>query len=591
IVGAKGTKVIWARGVIDFNGGKPIGMTGTVMDITEHHTLIQQLELADRRHKQAEALAHIGTYAWNFKKDEIEWSKEMYAIYEADENSKPDYAFILNTVHPDDRQMLDITVKESIERQKPFDFYYRITTASGRQKIIHSRGNIELNAKGVPEKVVGTDQDVTEKQTLIRELRKSESMYKQAEKIASMGNWNWDVKTNRLEWTDELYRIYSLQPQAEEMTIERFLSFVHPDDLDFVKVGVEELKTQTSLDYTFRIITQDGTEKWLRSIAQANLDENGEIVSVIGTEQDVTEKQKLIGKLEESQRLYKQAQELAKMGNFSWNLQSDEVYWSDEVYKIYEIPFGEKVKFEDAFLPIIDEYKAPVQQAIEQTIAEKKGRSISYPIRKKDGRLKYINLHTDVGLSKDGTVTCIIGTAQDVTEKEELIRRLQESEKLYKQAQSLANMGNWTFDLATKKVTWSEELFAIYELPKGEPLTPDEWNSYLDEGDREGMYKALENAILDKKPLDITHRVNLPNGKKKVLHRKGEVVFGEAGQAIKLIGTTQDITEQYLTQSELKESQTFIRKITDATPSIIASYNINSGKYTFISEGIEKLLG
>jgi PAS domain S-box-containing protein len=58
-----------------------------------------------------------------------------------------------------------------------------------------------------------------------------------------------------------------------------------------------------------------------------------------------------------------------------------------------------------------------------------------------------------------------------------------------------------------------------------------------------------------------------------------------------MVGTTQDVTEEYRVQQELKENQTFIRKITDATPSIIASYNINTGRYVFISEGLEKLLG
>jgi len=591
IVGAKSTKVIWARGLVSYKNGRAVGMSGTVMDITEHNKLIQQLELSDKRHKQAEALANIGTYSWNIIKNELEWSDEMYAIHEADKSITPTLEFVMNAVHPDDREMLNTTIQKSIETKTPYDFYYRIFTLSGKERILHSRGNVEINENGEVERVVGTDQDVTEKQSLIRALSKSESLYKQAEKIASMGNWSWDVKQNKLEWTDELYCIYGLQPQSEEITIEKFLAFIHPEDRGFVSHGVDKLTTENSLDYTFRIITKDGTEKWLRSIAQVIHNENNEVSSIIGIEQDVTEKQKLIAKLEESQRLYKQAQELAKMGNFSWNVRTNDVFWSDEVYKIYEIPYGEKVQFDDAFKPIIDEHKRFVQKAIEETISSKTGRSIGYAIRKKDGGLKYINLHTDVGLDKDGEVSFIIGTAQDVTEKEELIQRLQESEKLYQQAQSLANMGNWTYDLVTGKIMWSDELFAIYEMPKGKPLTTEEWNGYLDPGDKERMQQQLETAISQHKPLDITHNVNLKNGKKKILHRKGEVVYNETGKAVKIIGTTQDITEQFKIQSELKDSQTFIRKITDATPSIIASYNINTGKYTFISEGLEKLLG
>jgi PAS domain S-box-containing protein len=591
IKGRNSIKYIWAKGVIEYKDGKAVGMTGTVMDITEHNQLIQQLAEADKRHKQAEALTHLGTYTWNFITDEIEWSDEMYRIRNADKGEKLSYQNVLESVHPEDREMLDTTIKQIIANKDSFDFYYRIITKDGQEKILHSRGNVEENEAGEPFRIVGTDQDVTEKQTLIKELRKSESLYKQTEEIAAMGNWNWDITNNQLEWTDQLYRIYGLEPQSEKITIERFLSFVHPEDREFVARGVERLHTENSLEYNFRILTKDGQEKWLRSIAQVLRNEKGDVYMVIGTEQDVTEKQKLISKLEESQRLYKQAQELAKMGNFSLDVQTGDVYWSDEVYKIYERSQGETIQFEDAFSPITEEHKSKVQEAIAETIASKRGRSISYAIRKKGGQLRYVNLHTDVGLNKDGEVSSIFGTVQDVTEKEELINRLQESEKLYKQAQSLAHMGNWTYDFITDKVTWSDELFAIYERANKEPLSREEWNSYLDSSDKELINKSFDEAVANHKPLDVIHRINLPGGKKKVLHRKGEVIYDQTGKGLKMIGTTQDISEQYKTQTELKESQTFIRKITDATPSIIASYNINTGKYTFISEGLQKLLG
>ncbi|HEU4902822.1 MAG TPA: PAS domain-containing protein, partial [Flavisolibacter sp.] len=432
---------------------------------------------------------------------------------------------------------------------------------------------------------------VAENQYLIKKLSRSEALYKKAEEIANMGNWVWYIKKNRLEWTDQLYRIYGLEPQSEQMTIDRFLSFVHPDDKDFVEAGVEELNRKSSLDYTFRIVTADGTVKWLRSLAHVIHDKEGRVSTIIGIEQDVTEKQKLFDKLQESQRLYKQAQELARMGNFSWDLAKGDVFWSDEVYRIYDRPIGETVTFADAFTPIIDEHKQRVEQAIQEVIANKQGKSINYAIRKTDGRLCYINLHTDVKLDKAGNVGCIIGTAQDVTEKEEMIERLQESQKLFNQAQALAHIGNWTLDLQTRNVMWSDELFAIYEREKGKAPTPEEWFSYVAPDEKEKIEALFQQALAENKPLDVTHSIVVPSGKRKVLHRKGEAVYDKSGKAIKLVGTTQDVTEQYRVQSELQESRNFIRKITDATPSVITTYNVNAGQYTFVSEGVEKLLG
>jgi PAS domain S-box-containing protein len=508
---------------------------------------------------------------------------------------------ISELIHPEDQTSLRDQMK-TIQMAKDGETIvskYRVRNKNGDYKWLAAYEAVfKRNPDGTVWQSIGITLDIdneqkaiTEKQRLIKSLSRSEALYKKAEEIANMGNWVWYVKKGKLEWTDQLYRIYGLEPQSEEITIERFLSFVHPDDYDFVKAGVDELTSENHLDYTFRIISGDGTVKWLRSLAHVIYDNAGAVSTIIGIEQDVTEKQKLINKLEESQRLYKQAQDLSRMGNFSWDIKSGNVFWSDEIYLIYEKPFGEEVKFEDAFEPIIPEHKERVMQVVQRVLERKEGASISYAIRKKDGGLKYINLHTDVKLDQQGNINCIVGTAQDVTEKEELIIRLQESEKLYKQAQSLAHLGNWTFDLVTKEVTWSDELFMIYEREAGSPLTPEEWFDWIDPKDKERIEENMTQAVQNNKPLDIVHQIKLPSGKIKTLHRRGEVIFDTAGKPVKLVGTTQDITEQFQVQSELKESQTFIRKITDATPSIIATYNVNTGKYTFISEGVEKLLG
>lgn len=509
---------------------------------------------------------------------------------------------IPSLIHADDQEAL-LEQRQRLSQAKDGETFickYRVKDKSGTYKWLASYDAVFKRTEdgtvsetiGITLNIDSEQEAITEKQQLIKKLSRSETLYKQAEEIANMGNWAWYVKKNKLEWTDQLYRIYGMEPQSEEITIEKFLSFIHPDDLEKVKGGVYEIGNESNLDYTFRIITADKTVKWLRSLAHVIKDKDGNINTIVGIEQDVTEKQKLISKLEESQRLYKQSQALAKMGNFSWDLEKGEVFWSDEVYEIYERRFGEAVKFEDAFDPILDEYKGQVQEAIQEVMATGEPRSISYPIRKKDGGIKYINLHTDVRLDKDGKVGCIVGTAQDVTEKEELIARLQQSEKLYKQAQALSHIGNWTFDIETGEITWSDELLAIYERDPGNPIkTQAEWYSFLAPDEKEKLDNLLEKAISDGTPLDVIHPICLPGGRIKMLHRRGEVVFNQSGKAVKLVGTTQDITEQYKVQTELKESQTFIRKITDVTPSIIATYNINSGSYTFISEGVEKLLG
>lgn len=521
--------------------------------------------------------------------------------YEQQELNTLGESAIPSLVHPQDQESLQRQLKTMLNAKDGETHLckYRIRTKEGGYKWLANYESVfKRDEDGSAAQTIGITLDidneekaVAEKQKLIRTLTRSEATYKKAEEIANMGNWVWYVKRNKLEWTDQLYRIYGLPPQSEEITVERFLSLVHPDDRERVAAAVDELLRADKLDYTFRILTPDGKLKWLRSLSHVIRDKEGRMSTVMGIEQDVTEKQALIAKLEESQNLYKQAQELAQMGNFSWNLQTGDVFWSDEVYKIYERPCGETVRFEDAFAPIVDEHKAKVQAAIQEAVTSGKGQSIGYAIRKKDGALRYINLHTDVQLTEDKSVACIFGTVQDVTEKEELIERLQQSEKLYKQAQSMALLGNWSVDLLTNKITWSDELYAIYEIEKGAQPSMDKWYSYVEPEERERVQTEFRRVMEEGKALDITHAIVLPNGKRKILHRKGEIVYDQSGKAVRMIGTTQDVTEQWEVQTELQESQNFIRKITDATPSIITTYNVHTGEYTFVSEGLHKLLG
>ncbi len=462
---APNEKIIWSKALVSYKDDEPIAFTGTVMDVTEHHNMVQELQENEKRFEQAEALTHIGNYSLLLGSNEIKWSDELCRIYGFDlKNENLTYEEIEKCNHPDDSEMIRHEMRQAVQNLSSFDFYYRINAKDGKLKILHALGDVIKTDDGQPLRIIGTAQDVTEKQNLIEKLRQSEELYQQAEALANMGNWSWDLVNNKVQWTDQLYKIYGLQPQSEEVNIERFLSFVHPDDRQMVENSLAPNFTESYVDRSFRIITEGGEEKILRSIAKVKKEEHGKVISVVGTEQDITERQNLIEELERNQALYKQAQEMA-------------------------------------------------------------------------------------------------------------------------------NLGNWAFDVTTQITHWSDELYNIYEIPIGENITYDLFLSFVHPEDKEELLKYFEGTLRDKTPYDNKHRIILKNGKIKTLHRKGLLKLDGAGNIIAFFGSTQDITDQQNIENELKENQNFIRKITDATPSIITSYNVHSGKYVFVSEGIKKLLG
>lgn len=320
------------------------------------------------------------------------------------------------------------------------------------------------NEDGTVSQTIGITLNIDTEQQLALALEEREMQYKKAEALANLGHYSYEIATKKMEWTDQLYFIYGLEPQSEAITLARFLSFVHPHDREAVIQSKDRLLLDKKINFTYRIIAAGGEEKSVRSIAQLQEDKDGKPVKVIGTEQDVTEKQNLIAQLKHSEGLYKQAQALARVGNWIWHIDSDKVEWSDELYRIYELPVGEQM----------------------------------------------------------------------------------------------------TYDLVA---------------------------GFIHPQEREEVAFLLQKCIENRMTYDKHHRIVLRDGKIKTVHRRAEVRMDSDGKSLLFVGTTQDVTQEKAIEQELRDNQTFIKKIADATPSIIALYNVNTGRYLFTNEGLKKLLG
>ncbi len=125
-----------------------------------------------------------------------------------------------------------------------------------------------------------------------KDLKKSEKRLRDAQKIAHIGNWDWDIVKDTLYWSNETYRIFGLRPRDFDATYEAFLSSVHPEDRELVKSSVQEAlckDRQYSIDH--RIVLPDATVRSVHGQATVIL-ENGKPVHMIGTVQDITERKR-----------------------------------------------------------------------------------------------------------------------------------------------------------------------------------------------------------------------------------------------------------------------------------------------------------
>jgi len=133
-------------------------------------------------------------------------------------------------------------------------------------------------------------------------MRASQRSLANAQRIAHVGNWDWNVKTNELRWSDEIYRIFGLTPQQFGATYEAFLDSVHPEDRAFVRKSVDDaLRVRAPFSIDHRIILPNGAKKFVHEQAEVTFDAAGQPVQMSGTVQDITERMLTEAKLRASQ--------------------------------------------------------------------------------------------------------------------------------------------------------------------------------------------------------------------------------------------------------------------------------------------------
>ncbi len=134
-------------------------------------------------------------------------------------------------------------------------------------------------------------QEIRKRQRVEETLERSENSLKQAQRIAHIGNWDWNIVNNELFWSDEIYRIFGIEPQKFDATYDAFLNMVHPDDRSYVQKSVNgAVNEQKPYNIEHRIILPDGKIRFVHEQAVVIFDENNQAIQMVGTIHDITER-------------------------------------------------------------------------------------------------------------------------------------------------------------------------------------------------------------------------------------------------------------------------------------------------------------
>ncbi|MGM0679689.1 MAG: PAS domain-containing protein, partial [Pseudomonadota bacterium] len=294
--------------VMPLSGGG--GVVISHVNITERKLAEQAADSARERLRRGQIYANIGTWEWNIVTGDLFWTERIAPLFGYPEGDlETSYDNFLAAVHPDDRQAVTGAVSACIEYDKPYDIEHRVIWPDGTERWLLERGAVVRDAEGKPLQMIGVVQDIDDRKRAEMVLAEREHQLVEAQALASLGNWSADLVTGDLIWSDEIYRIFGYEPGSFVPSVEAFHSFVHPDDLDKVHASEKQATETGHHDVVHRIIRKDGSVRHVHELAQAETDDNGKLVRLTGTVQDITSevqiRESLIAATEEAERANK----------------------------------------------------------------------------------------------------------------------------------------------------------------------------------------------------------------------------------------------------------------------------------------------
>jgi PAS domain S-box-containing protein len=301
-------RTIWMDYSIDvlmFEGQPTTLCTGH--DVTERRRVEAELQKSEARLAEAQRIGKIGSWEWDIPGDRIAWSDELCRIYgltPADfDASLQGY---LDFIHPDDRAMSQVLLKQALLQGGSFSFEHRIVRPDGEVRTIFGRGEVFRDATGAAIRAAGTGQDITEKKRMEQDLRQSEERFRNLCLQAPVMLMSFDPEGIIRDVSN--FWLQTTGYDRTEVVGRLGFDFITPDSRDRLLAAIEENCRNDEIvirNLPIRGICKDGRTIDLLSTSVAELDDRGEHKGAICVQINLTDLQRAEAALHESSERYR----------------------------------------------------------------------------------------------------------------------------------------------------------------------------------------------------------------------------------------------------------------------------------------------
>lgn len=260
----------------------------------------KKLSSVHKKYQAALSVSGVGIWEWTINSDSIYWSEETISLWgltqEIFHNS---LAQVRNSIHPEDLNMWEEDVNACLKGEKEHDIQFRVVHPDSSIHWVHVIGSAERDELDQAVKMSGVVFDVTDRKNTQQALHDSEYNLRQAQKVAHIGSWELEIASGQLSWSDEIFQIFEVNKDALDVSYEAFISFIHPDDREFVNsVYLKSVASGEPYEVEHRLLFDNGKVKYVRELGITSYNSNGKPILSRGTLQDITEKKLLALKIE-----------------------------------------------------------------------------------------------------------------------------------------------------------------------------------------------------------------------------------------------------------------------------------------------------
>jgi PAS domain S-box-containing protein len=351
---------------------------------------------------------------------------------------------VASTFHPEDQKRLEVARQRASANGAPLEIEARVRGKDGGHRWFLIRDNPFRDEHGRILRWYGTRTDIEDRKRAEEALRRSEVFLAEAQRLTHTGSWAYSPATGEtLYWSDEMFRIFGLDPERVTSLASEAAQVVHPDDLrqmsESARAGFAD-KAEFLQD--FRLMLRDGTIKHLHVIWHPVLGEDGNLAHYIGTAADVTERKRAEEVLRRSEAYLAEAQRLTHTGSWAYGAAGGAAYWSEENLRIWGFdPLHGAPDIELVRQRIHPEDRDNALEYAQEEVRARRDFTQEFRIVLPDGTVRHIQAVGHPVINASGEGIEVVGTHIDITERK---RAEEERERLRLLETELAHMNRVT---------------------------------------------------------------------------------------------------------------------------------------------------